>query len=532
VATNEEGDVVLDRLPRPVIGTFWPYCREAKAKLKSVVAGARLVVTDETALTIPELLEANVGKRARISEGNTEYIATIVSIPSRTPAAPADRNPSGAELAAPVKGDVILFKTNEGHRVVPMSRIQEATFLDEPITTFGKHEIRNLLTLNLEWESGASPARAAVGMAYLEKGMRWIPSYRVTIDGKDRAHVELQATLINEMVDLRGVAVNLVVGVPTFRFRDTLDPLSLQQTAAQLSSYFQEGSRTGFALSNAIMTQTARMQEVRAVAPARAGAESLDSGLELEGASKSEDLFVFKVDDVTLQKGERMVVRVAEFDVPYEDIYTLHMPVLPPLEVRRHFDSSQQAELAKLLHTPKFMHFIRLVNTSRYPLTTAPALILKEGQLIAQGMMTYTARGGASDLALTKATDVRVDHSEREVERTANAIRVNDADYSRVDLAGSVEVTNHLDKPIPIEVVRHVLGKLDEAKPEGKLVSLDWRTENWQENALHDGPPWWTWHSWPWWWRNVNGRGSVSWQATLEPGETATFEYAWHYFWR
>ena len=35
-------------------------------------------------------------------------------------------------------------------------------------------------------------------MIYLQRGIRWIPEYRVEIDGKGEARVKLQATLINE----------------------------------------------------------------------------------------------------------------------------------------------------------------------------------------------------------------------------------------------------------------------------------------------------------------------------------------------
>ena len=36
--TDEHGNVVMDYLPAPVIGTFWPYSAEKRAKLTSVVA--------------------------------------------------------------------------------------------------------------------------------------------------------------------------------------------------------------------------------------------------------------------------------------------------------------------------------------------------------------------------------------------------------------------------------------------------------------------------------------------------------------
>src|SRR5689334_19703878 len=40
---DADGNVVMDYLPAPVIGTFWPYADDAAAKLKGVVAGQRRV---------------------------------------------------------------------------------------------------------------------------------------------------------------------------------------------------------------------------------------------------------------------------------------------------------------------------------------------------------------------------------------------------------------------------------------------------------------------------------------------------------
>ena len=102
--------------------------------------------------------------------------------------------------------------------------------------------LRNLMTLNLDWK-GKSPARTAVvGMVYLQSGLRWLPSYKVTIDGAGQARVQLEATLVNDLTDLQDVSANLVIGVPAFVAQDTLDPISLQQTLAQVSPYLPQNS--------------------------------------------------------------------------------------------------------------------------------------------------------------------------------------------------------------------------------------------------------------------------------------------------
>ena len=86
------GDVVLDHLPVPVVGTFWPYSADRKVKLKGVTAGRRRVTRARAALDLAQLIEANQGKKALVTEypasskGDAEpYQATILSVPRRSP---------------------------------------------------------------------------------------------------------------------------------------------------------------------------------------------------------------------------------------------------------------------------------------------------------------------------------------------------------------------------------------------------------------------------------------------------------------
>src|SRR5262249_6691430 len=147
----------------------------------------------------------------------------------------------------------------------------------------------------------------------------------VAIDGKGQAVVQMQATLINELADMDDVTAHLVVGVPTFDFKDTVDPISLQATAAQLSQYFRPDTQTAYAFSNAVMSQVATpAASNRAVDPGPS--RTLDLGPEV-AESRTEDLFVFTLAHISIRKGQRMVVSVGEFPMKYKDVFALDIPV-------------------------------------------------------------------------------------------------------------------------------------------------------------------------------------------------------------
>ena len=536
-ATDAEGRVVLDYLPAPVLGTFWPYSADPKVKLTAVTAGRRRATLKRTALAIPELLEGNVGAKVRIRETSPKegkegdvYEGTILGIPRRSAEELARTSPPGAEERLAEKGAVLLLKTADGVRVLPIARVDSVTFLGAPASDVAAEEFRNSLTLRLDWGRGKPEKTARVGMVYLQRGLRWIPNYRVEIDGKGKAHLKLQATLINELADLVDVKANLVIGVPTFAFQETLDPMSLQQAVAQLSSYFRRDARTAYAFSNAIMSQSARMTEQRAPAEEPPpGGRAMDLGPEVSGGRKNEDLYVFTVEHITLRKGERMVLPVAEYDLAYKDVYCLDLPFGPPAEARQRMDNQHQLELARLMAAPKVMHNLRLANKSDYPLTTAPALILRDGRPLAQGLMKYAAVGATADLEVTAAVDIAVERKDNETGRTPNAATWHGSNFDRLDLAGKIHLTSYKDRPVEVEVVRRVLGLLDSAGQEGVIEQLTWAEGGWADaEAL---PPWWNWYGWAPWWYQFNGMGRSTWKFTLEPGKSIDLEYKWHYFW-
>ncbi len=261
------GDVLMDYLPAPVLGTFWPYSADKNVKLTAVVAGKRKVLVERTSLTVRELLEGNPGAEVTVSEmamsgaattpEGLTYTATIVGLPERNSKELEANAPPGEGEKLPEKSNLILLKTAEGVRAVNIDRIQQVTFRGPHKSSVADEEFRNLLRLKLDWGDRKPGKEADMGLLYLQKGIRWIPSYKVAIDGKGKATVQLEATLINEMVDLEDVTANLVVGVPKFDFAETPDPIGLSQTVAQLSPYFQRDAQTQYAFSNAIMSQAA-----------------------------------------------------------------------------------------------------------------------------------------------------------------------------------------------------------------------------------------------------------------------------------
>jgi hypothetical protein len=526
-AVDASGDVTLDRLPQPVLGTFWPYTAEPGTKLVSVTAGQREGSERRSATSIRDMLEANIGATAHVFEvDGRDYVAKIVALPRSKPrsASTSDANTSAVpvEKREPEPGSIAILQIENVTKVVPIDRIRDVLFDASPSRELSSPRWQNVLTLHLLDLSSAEPRSAKVGFMYLQKGLRWIPSYKVSIDGKDKATISLQATLVNELTDLKGATVHLVVGVPTFAFKDSIDPIALQQAVAQLGPHFQRDSRMANMLSNAIMSQTA---QYRSESEPPSGDDANQDGV---NSAQQEDLFVFTLEGISLAKGERMVLPIAEYSLAYRDVYVLDIPWSPPMEVRQHRNDASDSQLARLMAAPKVMHRLRIKNESAYPLTTAPALIVLGNRPLAQGMMKYTAVGSTTDLDVTTAVDVASSRTDLETGRTPQAQTWRGVELTKVDLAGTIKIANRRREAVQIEVVRHVLGHIDGAEQGGEATQLA-PEDAWESaGAL---PEWWQYYSWPWWWSGVNGVGEIRWTITLEPGGKTQLEYTWHYFW-
>ncbi len=172
------GDVLMDYLPAPVLGTFWPYSADKDAKLTCVVAGQRKVLVERTSLNLRELLEGNAGAEVIVNEtplsgaatdpGGLTYEATIAGLPLRSSKELEAIAPPGEGEKLPEKGNLILLKTAKGMKAVSIDRIQQVTFRGPHKAAVASEEFRNLLRLKLDW-GGRQPAREAdMGLLYLQ----------------------------------------------------------------------------------------------------------------------------------------------------------------------------------------------------------------------------------------------------------------------------------------------------------------------------------------------------------------------------
>ncbi|RYG70287.1 hypothetical protein EON80_08235 [bacterium] len=520
---GNSGEVTLDYLPTPVIGTFWPYA--VGKSLKGVVASRQLVTGSRKVYALRELLRANIGAEITVIESqSSRFDATILDVPIGQPSEVLP------ELAGSNVNDerdrfdgshIILLQTKEGVRVRAIGSLGEVIFKNQPKTNYDVPEYRNLLQLQLE-NPPKIGEKAEVGLVYLQKGLRWIPNYRLSLDGSGKAELKMQATLANELVDLDGATVNLVVGVPSFTFKDVVDPLALQSTFAKLSPLFDPTSRSAGAFANNIASQSYGFANAgRTGERVRPDGGTPDLAGGDEGGS-SEDYYLYPLKNISLKKNQRMTFPLSTASLTYQDIYTYEAPAVPPPSMYREFNYQERS--ANLSPT-SVMHKIRLSNAGKAPLTSAPTLVDSRGQLLAQTLMTYTAVGGRTDIDLAPAVDVTVKRQETELKRTPDALKWQDTQYARIDVEGRLTVSSYRNAPITLEFSQQKPGTVDSASHKGVIRKLGAGDEA-QDSSVPTS--WANYDSGSW--LSMNGISKVEWKLAVPAKGKLEVTYQYHYF--
>jgi hypothetical protein len=465
----------MDQLPPAALGSLWVGTTSKSGPVTDVIAYKEKVSEGAEAVTMNEMLAANVGRRViltRLSGGaprNAE--GTLLS-------APAERKPDEDVLPAPnplpyasswrpgvepTRAEIVVLRTTNMatgkpvHLAIVKSLIQSLELLDEPIlsTKVEKEFARTKMHV------GGDPARAEITVACLEKGIVWSPSYRINLAGDKQADIELEAVLANDMEDLNNADVSFVVGYPNFSFADVLSPMSLQQNVASFVQALMSGGTAQAGRFANVMSQSLAQNPVRCKSyPNPDAAYSASQSMPGE---QGEDLYFYHKDGVTMKKGDRARFSIFKASAPYEHVSQWEIPDSMDLDNRGYRRNSPAKS------EDHVWHVLRLENQSKQPWTTAPAFALNGALPVAQDTLNYTPPGGHNILKLTVATDVRPEQTQ--IETARKQVTISNRSYDEVTVAGKLQLTNWKDKEIAMLVRKSIVGELLES-PEGKVAKV------------------------------------------------------------
>jgi hypothetical protein len=454
-------------------GTFWvSYPR--KVKLKSL--NAKQIESEELVevVTIAELLRANVGRKVQLRlageeqatiGGVVKYFAEDRETPKPDPYAPGRViDSSRGYIQRPVQSRLAIIETDGGDVGVDPVNVKSVRFLGGKAETTFTHKGKSM---RLDVRLDAAAGGEQLILSYLAKGVTWAPSYMVDISDSERARVSAKATIINEVCDLDGVAIQLVTGFPNLQFADVVSPLALKEDLAQFLHALVRGQSERGRLS----------QRASVVTQQRVGGYGGYGYEELlmpeygaaEAGKVAEDLFLYPVGDVQLKKGEVGYCPLFTESVPYKHIYQWEIPDYVDEEERYSYQRRGREEREP---EEEVWHCVRLENITKVPWTTAPAETVKEGLILGQDTLSYTPVRGETTLRITQAVSIKAEQLELETERKRDATQLYGHHYDLVTVDGKISVTSFQPKAITLEVTKTLSGEVKSSEPEAKVETL------------------------------------------------------------
>ncbi|MBM4019223.1 MAG: hypothetical protein FJ288_13010 [Planctomycetes bacterium] len=407
----------------------------------------------------------DAAKRARLQE--SLYLKVQLTYSHKG----SDRTAAGKLVS--VGPQYAVLENEAGSSAYPVAAIKRMQVLELPVRA------------HVLGPAARPPQRVKLGMAYLRKGITWIPEYTLKVLDDDTAELTLRGTLVNEAEDLVHADVNFVVGVPHFVHTDYLAPLAVGQVIRTIGAAVaprevmtQIANRAAIASNLQAADQFDRGPGIveRPLAAGRDVRAVLGNLPQLDTAGGA-DFTVYAKKDLTVRCGEKAVVTLLTRRVKFSHLYRCSPPAPPE-------------------------HFFVLRNDTDTPWTTGPCLALNAAGPLSEDLLRYTPRGGRGEFPVTSAMNIAQDRSERETDRKLKAHNPSH-DYwlDLVTLDGEVKVRNFEKHAADLVIAVAVPGKPVTAS-EGAALTLD-------SEKL----------------KLVERCGTVRWTLKLNPGETRTLAY-------
>ncbi len=396
----ENGWATTDLVPAAIKGTVRFYTLDKGETIDQVVIGKENRLDFANADEIKRRLADKVGLRLTvITNGGQRH---------------------EGELAR-ILDDMLLLRIGEAFIGVPYGSIRSILLSGFPV--------------RIKVNSSDPNKVVGIGVAYLQEGIRWEPSYILDIAGATGT-LSLRGSMQNTTEALNNSEVYVVVGSPFVANRGISDMLAPASVAAPAEAGVAAPTPT---------------------APAAAASGSVSQAAVTQ--EEVGELYYYRKPGLSL----------ATSDVAMVSILSATVPVAP------RFEWNADGEEVNYL--------VSLTNRTGQPLTTGPVFVLENGKAIGQEQVRYTPSGATTEIRLSRGIGLKVAKTEAEVKRLG-AVRVGRTDYIPVQIRGTLTITNHKNEAAAVKVTKTVRGRVDKLSDDGKVKNT--QILNGEPNPIND----------------------------------------------
>jgi hypothetical protein len=480
--------ILGDTIPAALNGTFWLNSPDNDFKL--VKAYQKTIKTKEQAVVdnFASMLALNNGKKVTLYFKDTSYTGTILFMqvnPKKKPDVPNLRAPLFALKTK--EGKTIVFTQNSINGLVRLE------FANDPEFIYDYTQSKELPALQIDFKSDKT--KQSLDMMYLSNGLAWKPDYKIELIEENKAKLSLRSTVLNEAEDIKTKKLNLVAGVPNFKYATGL---------SELINFLnlRPGSGSNTFKNFAVTQNTFQNRSVYSVSPTITTTTTAPTSSE---AAAMEDLYFYTLTDVVLKKGERAFFDIFTIEVPVEHIYEV---------ILSDNNTSYALEYSFIKKDNPVIHTIKLTNNSTFTWTAGTALVIKndknQNAPISQDKLGYTSQKDDISVKLTEAPDVSVHFLEKEITRSANKKTLKKGDYSYyndlVVVEAKVTIHNYKNKAIRLDLKRAIIGDLEKC-------DVEWQ----KAPKVQFG-------------YTLNKKTDVCWEMKLKAGEKKVIKYSYSFY--
>jgi hypothetical protein len=444
---NKQYEVIGDTIPQALNGTFW--LSSPTNSIDIVKSYLQDKEVEGLVGSYADMLKANDGKRIRLLKaGDSTYIEGKVKVVQM-------KNPDPSK--PDIKSNTLFAITQKDGKTIMLTNNQvngarSMEFVDAP--AFTSTSVQKLPVMQVNFNE--AKAKQPLHMMYLSNGLSWKPDYLVELLDDEKARLSLRTTVVNNAEDIKVGKLNLVAGVPNFKYATSLsDFLNLLGTRPA-NNYAQPRIQPNFS-NAAVYSYDMPEADFGGGAPAPSPTRAPAEGTSIE------DLFYYTLKDVELKKGERALLDVFNTEVKIKHVYEVILG-----QNSASYSTAYSYEQNKL----PVVHTIKLFNKSDYVWTSAAVMVVKndKGKIspVSQDLLKYTSINDDINVKLTEAPDVSVKFTEKEIKREANKKQVRQSNnrilyYDLVTVESEIDIQNFKNKDIRIDVKRAIIGELLES---------------------------------------------------------------------
>ena len=401
----EDGWATTDLVPAAVKGTVWFYSLDKGDKIDTIVMGKENKITFSNPAEIKAKLKDKIGLKLTVITNSGQRF--------------------DGELSK-ILDDMTLLKVGDAYNAIPYGQIKTLEFVGFPV--------------RIKVDTKTPNKGANLGVAYLQEGIRWEPSYILDIR-KGVGSLSLRATMQNTTEKLDKTDVYFVVGAPFVANRGIEDMMAHLPGAAPVLGAKLE-------LPKKVEREANPDPDVTPTVSSAALSRE-----------ESGELFYYKKTGLSLETSD--VAMVSIFDAP--------VPITP------RFEWNADGE--------EVTYLLSLQNKSGQPLTTGPVFVLEDGRALGQENVRYTPSGGTAEVRLSQGIGLKVEKREAEDRRGLPA-KIGKTDFVPVTLKGTLTITNFRTDKANLTITKTMRGKVVKLSDGGTVKQT--QILNGEPNPIND----------------------------------------------